>query len=41
MRWCESGFNHFLHLRLAGVNGRFDPLFVDYPLSPSLYSPNQ
>jgi len=25
MRWSEDGFNHLLHLRLAWVNGRFDP----------------
>ena len=27
MRWSEDGFNHLLHLRLAWVNGRFDPFF--------------
>ena len=41
MRWSENGFNHLLHLRLAWVNGRFDALFADYPLSPILYSPNR
>lgn len=41
MRWSEPGFNHLLHLRLAWVNGRFDSLFADYSLTPTLYSPNQ
>lgn len=41
MRWSEPGFNHLLHLRLAWVNGRFDPLFADHPLTLHLYSPNQ
>jgi hypothetical protein len=41
MRWSEDGFNHLLHLRLAWLNGRFDPLFSDKPLVLSLYSPNQ
>lgn len=27
MRWSEDGFNALLHLRLAWVNGRFDPFF--------------
>jgi hypothetical protein len=27
MRWSEDGFNHLLHLRLAGVNGSFETLF--------------
>lgn len=40
MRWSESGFNHLLHLRLAWVNGRFDPLFADHSLTPTLHSPN-
>ena len=30
MRWSEPGFNHLLHLRLAWVNGRFDPLFAHH-----------
>lgn len=41
MRWSEPGFNHLLHLRLAWVNGRFDPLFADHPLTLRLYSPNR
>jgi hypothetical protein len=41
MRWSENGFNHLLHLRLAWVNGRFDSLFANYPLTPTLYSPNR
>lgn len=41
MRWSETGFNHLLHLRLAWVNGRFDPLFADHPLTLSLHSPNR
>ncbi len=41
MRWSEPGFNHLLHLRLAWVNERFDALFADYPLNPTLYSPNR
>lgn len=41
MRWSEPGFNHLLHLRLAWVNGRFDPLFADHSLSPTLHSPNR
>jgi hypothetical protein len=41
MRWSETGFDHLLYLRLAWVNHRFDPLFAKYPLSPTLYSPNQ
>ncbi|HEY9662768.1 MAG TPA: ISKra4 family transposase, partial [Allocoleopsis sp.] len=41
MRWSEDGFNHLLHLRLAWVNQRFDPLFADHSLAPKLYSPNQ
>jgi hypothetical protein len=40
MRWSEPGFNHLLHLRLAWVNGRFDPLFAEHSLSPTLHSPN-
>ena len=40
MRWSEPGFNHLLHLRLAWVNGRFDPLFADHSLSLTLHSPN-
>ena len=40
MRWSESGFNHLLHLRLAWVNGRFDSLFADHPLTLNLHSPN-
>ena len=41
MRWSEDGFNHLLHLRLAWVNGRFDPLFAsDESLELKLYSPN-
>jgi hypothetical protein len=27
MRWREDGFNHLLPLRLAWVNGTFEPLF--------------
>ncbi len=27
MRWSEDGFNHLLPLRLAWVNGSFEPLF--------------
>ena len=34
MRWSENGFNHLLHLRLAWVNGRFEPLF-GLALSPN------
>ncbi|MBD2158834.1 hypothetical protein H6G02_30810 [Leptolyngbya sp. FACHB-16] len=41
MRWSEAGFNHLLHLRLAWVNGRFDPLFAEHPLILNLYSPNR
>lgn len=41
MRWSESGFNSLLHLRVAWVNGRFDALFSDQPVTLSLYSPNQ
>ncbi|MBW4422265.1 MAG: ISKra4 family transposase [Myxacorys californica WJT36-NPBG1] len=41
MRWSEPGFDHLLHLRVAWVNQRFDELFADHPLSPTLYSPNQ
>jgi hypothetical protein len=41
MRWSEAGFNHLLHLRLAWVNGRFDSLFADHPLTLHLYSPNR
>jgi len=41
MRWSETGFNHLLHLRLAWVNGRFDSVFSDLPLTPTLYSPNR
>jgi hypothetical protein len=41
MRWSETGFNHLLHLRLAWVNERFDPLFAEHPLTLHLYSPNQ
>ncbi len=41
MRWSEDGFNHLLHLRLAWVNGRFDPLFADESLELKLYSPNR
>jgi hypothetical protein len=41
MRWSEDGFNHLLHLRLAWVNQRFDPLFSDESLVLTLYSPNR
>lgn len=41
MRWSETGFDHLLYLRLAWVNHRFDSLFAKYPLTPTLYSPNQ
>ena len=41
MRWSEPGFDHLLHLRVAWVNQRFDHLFGDDSLSPTLYSPNQ
>lgn len=41
MRWSELGFDHLLHLRVAWVNQRFDQLFADHPLSPTLYSPKQ
>jgi len=41
MRWSEPGFNHLLHLRVAWVNGRFDSLFADFPLTPTLYSPKR
>ena len=27
MRWSEDGFNHWLYLRLAWVNDRFEHLF--------------
>jgi hypothetical protein len=40
MRWSQPGFNHLLHLRLAWVNQRFDPLFADHPLILHLHSPN-
>lgn len=29
MRWSEQGFDNLLYLRVAWVNGRFDPLFAD------------
>lgn len=41
MRWSEPGCDHLLHLRVAWVNQRFDQLFADCSLSPTLYSPNQ
>jgi hypothetical protein len=41
MRWSETGFNHLLHLRLAWVNGRFDSLFAEHPLTLHLHSPNR
>jgi hypothetical protein len=41
MRWSEPGFDHLLQLRLAWSNHRFDPLFSEHSLSPTLYSPNQ
>ncbi len=41
MRWSEDGFNHLLHLRLAWINQRFDPLFGDQPSVPVLYSPKR
>lgn len=42
MRWSEDGFNHLLHLRLAWVNGRFNPFFAnDESLELKLYSPNR
>lgn len=41
MRWSENGFNHLLHLRLAWINGRFDPLFANHSLTPTLYSPKR
>jgi len=41
MRCSETRFNHLLHLRLAWVNRRFDPLFADHSLSLTLYSPNR
>jgi len=41
MRWSETGCNHLLHLRLAWVNGSFDSVFSDLPLTPTLYSPNR
>jgi hypothetical protein len=41
MRWSEPGFHHLLHLRLAWVNQRFDPLFSQESLSLSLHSPNR
>lgn len=41
MRWSEDGFNHLLHLRLAWINQRFDPLFGEQPLVPVLYSPKR
>lgn len=40
MRWSETGFNHLLHLRLAWANHRFDALFANHSLAPTLYSPN-
>lgn len=39
VRWGESGFNHLLHLRLACVNGRFDPLFAEHSLTLYLSPP--
>jgi hypothetical protein len=41
MIWSEAGFKALLALRVAWVNQRFDPLFSQQPLSPSLYSPNR
>jgi hypothetical protein len=41
MIWSEAGVNALLSLRVAWVNQRFDPLFSQQPLSPSLYSPNR
>lgn len=41
MRWSEPGFDHLLCLRLAWFNHRFDALFAESSLSPTLYSPNQ
>ncbi len=41
MRWSEAGFDHLLHLRVAWVNHRFDQVFADHSLSPTLYSPSQ
>lgn len=41
MRWSASGFDHLLALRVAWVNQRFDTLFAQHPLSPTLYSPNR
>jgi hypothetical protein len=39
MRWSESGFNHLLHLRMAWVNQRFDPLFPQVTWIEHLSSP--
>jgi len=41
MRWSEDGFNHLLHLRLAWVNGRFDPFFPTSTPSPKSYTENR
>jgi hypothetical protein len=41
MRWSEPGFNHFLHLRLAWINRRFDALFSTENLTLFLYSPKR
>lgn len=41
MRWSEDGFNHLLHLRLAWINERFDPLFGEQLSLPVLYSPKR
>jgi hypothetical protein len=41
MIWSEAGFNTLLSLRVAWVNQRFDPLFSQQSLSPSLYSPKR
>lgn len=40
MRWSEDGFNHLLHLRLAWVNQRFDPLFPHVDWVALFPSPN-
>ena len=39
MRWSESGFNNLLILRIAWVNGSFDPLFPHVTLPVHPHSP--
>lgn len=41
MRWSQPGLNHLLHLRVAWVNQRFDPLFSQHSLALPIISPNR